>query len=143
MMRMLNKKDLKEELCSKITKAEWDALECGEGVYINSFNRSVMLRMRDAEVRAEGKLPRDSIDELTDDLSAYLKQYMADHPEGHKWIIFACLYLTFIEGLPMHPKSSAGWVEQGGKYYCIHKVEDSLTCGYCVCEKGLPPSEVS
>jgi uncharacterized protein (UPF0305 family) len=60
---------------------------------------------------------------------------MADRPEGHKWIILACLYLTFAERLPMHPQSAAKWIEKDGRFYCRYMEEDSVTCRYCMCEK--------
>ncbi len=67
--------------------------------------------------------------------SRYVVRYMKDKPEGHKWIILACLYLTFVEHLPMHPQHAAGWIEKDGRYYCPHMVPDSITCRYCMCEK--------
>ena len=78
-------------------------------------------------------MSEESVRELTEDLEKYLAEYLADHPEGHKWIIIACLYLTFAEGLPMHPQHAAKWQKTASGYVCPHKVEDSITCRYCVC----------
>ena len=133
-MERISLEKLKQDLCSRITKSEWTKLEeADKSLYINEFNRSVMLRMKTA-APGEGSADPKDLKALEDDLAAYLNEYMADHPEGHKWIIIACLFLTFIERRPMHPQSAAGWTEKDGRFYCPHKVEDSLTCRYCACE---------
>lgn len=124
--------ELKNELCGNISEEEWAALEAGEGLYINDHNRSTMLRMRDWSGE-DKEVPEPSVRELSEDLSAYLSEYMGDHPEAHKWIIMACIYLTFMERIPMHPKST-GWEYVDGRYVCPHCVPDSIICGYCMCE---------
>ena len=135
-----------------------------DGLCISAFNRDVCLRLLDADipgvtvdrdfaVSKESRGPKSTVDRdsvevdptnsgvdpadaatLEADLSAYLNEYMADRPEGHKWIILACLYLTFAERLPMHPQSAAKWVEKGGRQYCPSMAPESITCKYCVCE---------
>ena len=135
-----------------------------DGLCISAFNRDVCLRLldadipvvtvdRDSAVSKESCGPKSTVDRdsvevdptnsgvdpsdavaLEADLTTYLNEYMADRPEGHKWIILACLYLTFVERLPMHPQSAAKWVEKGGRCYCPSMAPESITCKYCVCE---------
>ena len=76
--------ELKNELCGNISEEEWAALEAGKGLYINDHNRSAMLRMRDW-AGEDAEVPEASVRELSEDLSAYLSEYMGDHPEAHKW----------------------------------------------------------
>ena len=130
-----------EQLKNRIGPEEAALLRKGtDGLCISAFNRDVCLRLLDAEVSTAGGDsatagdvdPTDAA-KLESDLSAYLNEYMADRPEGHKWIILACLYLTFAERLPMHPQTAAKWVEEDGRYYCPSMAPESVTCGYCVC----------
>ena len=127
--------ELKNELASQISNEEADALRSGRSLCINDFNRKVCVRLLDNERVDETAVPAERIEHLKAELSDYLKQYMADKPEGHKWIILVCLYLTYVERLPMHPQSAATWIEKDGKYYCAAMVPESITCSSCVCEK--------
>lgn len=128
------------QLKARISPREAEQLRNGtDGLCISAFNRDVCLRLLD-------DIPGVTVDRdfavidptdaaaLEADLSAYLNEYMADRPEGHKWIILACLYLTFAERLPMHPQSAAKWVEKDGRYYCPSMAPESITCKYCMCE---------
>ena len=132
-----------KQLKERISPREAALLRKGtDGLCISTFNRDVCLRLLDAEISTVGGTgcaaaefdPADAA-RLEADLTAYLNEYMADKPEGHKWIILACLYLTFAERLPMHPQSAAKWVEKDGRYYCPSMAPESVTCGYCMCEK--------
>lgn len=125
----------RETLLSRITDAEAAALRQGEGLYISEYNRGVCLRLLEDELPAEGEVPTDQAAALEEQLGDYLRQYMPEAPEGHKWIILACLYLTFAARLPMHPPSAAGWVERQGRYFCPAMEPDSFICGCCRCEK--------
>ena len=127
--------ELKDQLASQISSAEAEALRNGGELSINDFNRKVCVRLLDNECADETAVPAERIEHLKKELSDYLKQYMADKAEGHKWIILACLYLTYVERLPMHPQSEATWIEKDGKYYCAAMVPESITCSSCVCEK--------
>ncbi len=55
---------------------------------------------------------------LYETLRDYLTEYMAEQPEGWKYIILACLYLTFLSEWPMHPIDRLGIrVTEGGTVY--------------------------
>ena len=131
-----SKKQYKESLASQISGEEASALRMGgAGLCISEFNRAVCLRLLDLECADEGMVSLESAEELRGDLESYLNEFMQDRPEGHKWIILACLYLTFVEHLPMHPQQAAKWVEKDGKYFCPSMAPDSITCRYCMCER--------
>ena len=50
-------------------------------------------------------------------------------------IYIACVYLTFIEKLPMHPQTATGWVERDQAFFCpAYSGKDSV-CECCVCGK--------
>ncbi|MBQ9826796.1 MAG: hypothetical protein IJM61_06420 [Firmicutes bacterium] len=135
------------QLKKRISPEEAALLRKGtDGLCVSAFNRDVCLRLLDAEISMSGEsgtknsTGRDAVDpddaaRLEADLASYLNEYMADRPGGHKWIILACLYLTFAERLPMHPQSAAKWIEKDGRFYCRYMEEDSVTCRYCMCEK--------
>ncbi len=127
--------ELKKELASQISSAEAEALRSGGALTINDFNRNVCVRLLDNDCTDDSPVPAGRIESLKKELSDYLKQYMAEKPEGHKWIILACLYLTYVERKPMHPQTAATWIERDGKYYCAAMVPESITCSSCVCEK--------
>ena len=127
--------ELKDQLAAQISTAEAEALRNGGDLSINDFNRRVCIRLLDSGCTDDSPVPADRIEHLNKELSDYLKQYMVDKPEGHKWIIIACLYLTYVEHLPMHPQSPQTWIEKDGRYYCAAIVPESITCSSCVCEK--------
>ena len=128
---------LKMDLCSRITEEEWAQLhKSGCPLCISESNRRTVLRLRNLQPACEETVPLNSIRELETDLENYLHTYMADRPEGHKWIIIACLQLTFLEPLPMHPQEAARWQKRGDAYYCPACQKDTVSCGYCVCRPG-------
>ena len=128
--------ELKEKLKKQISPEEAEKLRNGgEGLCISSFNRDVCLRMLYNYSDDESLVPFEQIDALESELKNYLNEYMQDRPEGHKWIIIACEYLTFIEHKPMHPQFAAKWVEKDGRYYCPSMQPESITCSSCVCNE--------
>ena len=127
--------ELKDKLQEQISPEEAAALRAGgEGLSINAFNTSVCLRLLDDGRRDSTPVPYEKAQTLKTDLKNYLNEYMQDKPEGHKWIIIACLYLTFVERLPMHPQTASGWIEKDGHFYCPHMVPESFICSCCMCE---------
>lgn len=127
--------EYKKSLAGEISEKEAAALRSGgSGLCISDFNRSVCLRLLDNECTDESSVSLADARELRKDLEDYLAEYMQDRPEGHKWIILACLQLTFVDRLPMHPQHAANWTEKDGRYYCSHMVPESITCRYCMCE---------
>ena len=128
--------ELKKDLVLRISEQEADALRRGtESFYISPFNRDVCLRLLDDAKTDRSLVFEAKVRELESELTDYLNEYMQDKPEGHKWIIIACLYLTFAEHLPMHPQAAAKWTERDGRFFCPNMVPESITCGYCMCER--------
>ena len=145
-----------KSLCERITPEEWCALECADNkLYINDHNRLALLEMREVSQRANESsldscialggesetgvnIDAESAAALEGALQAFLDEYMAEAPEGHKWIILASLYLTYVAKRPMHPLARAGvTVEKrdGRKVFlCPNKiVGDNPICDACVC----------
>lgn len=127
---------LRKTLFDSITEDEWIRLEQNaKALPVGEFNRHVLLRMRDNQCGTYGDVPDERVSRLYILLKGYLEKYMPECPEGHKWIIIACIYLTFIEKLPMHPQAVTGWVERDQAFLCpAHSGQGSI-CEYCVCEK--------
>ena len=152
-----------KQLVDRVSADEWRLLEySGSGLRINEHNRTALLEMRDVANQippeadfeaATGNSPAgdvpgsdphvvqvnaDKAAVLEGDIQAYLDEHMADAPEGHKWIILASLYLTFVAKRPMHPIERAGVVVErvdgGVVYRCPYKVPgDNPICDSCVC----------
>ncbi|MBO4862279.1 MAG: hypothetical protein J5535_05235 [Firmicutes bacterium] len=128
-------REFKKTLADRISSEEAAALSSGAELCISDFNRAVCLRILEPGQCGEGSVSPEDADLLEKDLADYLNKYMQEKPEGHKWIILACLYLTFVERVPMHPQQAAKWVMNDGRYRCPSMAPDSITCRYCVCEE--------
>ncbi len=132
----MKKKEMRKKLIDSITKEEWEQLEQSTGTLsIGEFNRNVLLHIRDNDCGMEEDIPDERVQRLSVLLRDYLEKYMADRPEGHKWILIACIYLTFIEKIPMHPQDAVKWVERNHEYYCPAHSGAGSVCEYCVCKK--------
>ncbi len=130
--------EFKKSLQERISPREADALrDGGEDLVINEFNLGVCLRLLEDESACSSPVPLEKARSLETDLKNYLDEYMQDKPAGHKWIIIACLYLTFVERQPMHPQAAAGWTEKDGHFYCPHMVQESFICSCCMCEPAV------
>lgn len=130
-----------KQLCNAVTAREWKRLEQNDpGLAIGQFNRNTLLSMRDAKLPLF-EIPEADIQGLSTSLQKYLDQYMAEQPEGHKWIILACLFLALLQKQPMHPQSTVNWIRRvdgGGVLYlcpCKESGGGSI-CEYCVCQEG-------
>lgn len=131
----MTRKDLKQQLLNNITSEEWIQLEQkSEDFIINDFNRGVMLRLKENKTKSLETVPEKEIEQLSDELKDYLNQYMQDQPQAHKWIIFACIYLTYIEQVPMHPQDKVNWIKREDGYFCPYYSGEGA-CLYCMCEK--------
>lgn len=142
----MNVKILLEELKREISPGEWELLASEPCPFpISEHNRRTLLTMREQTDAAPGKVDGDRVKELRRRLSVYLERYMPAQPKGHKWIILASLYLTFILERPMHPAEAVHFRTEriAGKltYLCPCKSPDEESvCYFCVCrpapEKG-------
>lgn len=130
--------ELQNKLIEAITVDEWSQLEHGDSsLVISSFNREVLLSMRNTSVK-NFDIDTKSVRNLHEALQGYLDIYMANCPTGHKWIIIASIYLTFVQKLPMHPQQATHWkhIMTSGKleYVCPCKdTRANSVCSYCVC----------
>ena len=123
-------------LRSRISGDERRELEKGGGILISRYNRETVLRMLHENVSLTGTVDTECAEELESALEAYLGQYMADQPEGHKWIILCCLYLSQVVHEPLHPQQAAGWRIENGRYYCNAREDGpGSVCKWCLCEQ--------
>lgn len=130
----ISKRDYLEELRSRVSGDERVLLESGEGLVINEYNLATMKRLLYTQEVFEGTVDGLSSKGLEKTLEDYLNEYMADQPEGHKWIILCCLFLSQVAGEPMHPRAWTKWRELGGNYYCgAREDQEGSVCRWCVC----------
>ena len=68
----------------------------------------------------------------------FLKETWCSEPEAHKYVVLACLVLTYLKEVPMHPKDKVQYRTVGHdgikEYFCPAKT-DGLICGFCVAKK--------
>lgn len=123
-----------------MTELEWQNLQSGKDLIISEFNRTVVLEIKELHLIDETTIPEEDVRNLLSVLENFLVEQMPDKKKAWKWIYLACIYLTFIEGRPMHPiqllqirvKTDAG----KKIYYCPAKNNNpNTTCYYCVCQK--------
>lgn len=140
----MTKQELLNCLLRSVTKEEWEQLERGDrALYIGEYNRRTMLEARSfAQTQGNwetetARIPR--VQGLVRQLEEYLGQYMADHPEGHRWIIFCCVYLAFVREIPMHPQEIVKYTitqdADGIHYHCPSRTEEEgSVCLYCAAD---------
>ena len=138
---IVSKKDYLAMLRSEVSDAEMDALRDDDTLVISSYNRGTMERMLYTHEEFEGDTDTESAEGLSLALSSYLEKYMAEKPEGHKWIILSCLFLSMVAGEPMHPQLLTGWEKRADGYFCGAREDtEGSVCRWCVCrsknEKG-------
>lgn len=132
--------EYRERLLAQISEDERCLLEASDpSLVINEHNRRTLLEMRAGSCIADEDFDEELALALDGDLRAYLGEYMADQPEGHKWIVVASLYLAFVARRPMHAIDRAGIIieerDSATVYYCPSKTSgESLICDCCVCE---------
>ncbi len=133
----MKKEELRQKLLHSITDSEWRRLERRDStLHIGGFNREVLLRMREDRDCPEGDVPDQTVTGLSDALKAYLGQYMADCPEGRKWVILSCLYLACVKGVPLHPQETTRWTMCENGYVCPSHSGRNSICGYCICRES-------
>ena len=142
---LVTKKQLLEQLAGHISDAERISLEddgSSRELVISRYNRATILKLlsmkeSDADYWT---LTVDTalVDGLKGALEEYLCRYMGEQPEGHKWIILSCLFLTFILREPMHPQTIVRRERLGGLYHCpSREVQAGSLCRWCVCGQNV------
>ena len=131
---IVSRRDFLGELRRQVSDEEREDLEAGDIIFISWYNRETVLRLLHEDAPDGGSVDTEQAECLRRALMAYLNEYMSDCPQGHKWIILACLYLTMVACEPMHPQRMTGWQKRDGKYYCRAREEqDGSVCQWCVC----------
>lgn len=132
---IVSRSEFLDRLRSRISEEERGALQNDDGVLISRYNRATLLRMLNDDESKAGTVDTERADALEKALEAYLSRYMAENPEGHKWIILSCLYCSQVEGEPMHPREVAGWRREGSDYFCRAREDvPGSVCLWCVCQ---------
>lgn len=131
--------ELMKMLRARISPEEEALLRDGRGLTINEHNRSTALELLSAPPM-EGEVPEEEIGRLEGVLTGYLTEMLPEKPEAWKWIILACIYLSYAARRPMHPIEAAKIQvreEQGETvYYCpLRSPEEDTACRFCVCRK--------
>ncbi|MDD6155238.1 MAG: DUF2115 family protein [Eubacteriales bacterium] len=122
-------------LKNEISEEEVSDLRNGGELTINDFNRAKMVEMLGRVEAPAGDVDMAEVSAMRGQLHDFLYRYMSDKPEGHKWIILACLYLAFIAEEPLHPDYAVKWVLKSGSYFCPMREDGPESiCGYCVCK---------
>ena len=136
----MTKRELLKRLQESISEKEKEALyKLDSGLVIGKQNREAlkgMLEMSDIE---DSFIDDEKLKSLTEELQNYLDIYM-DKREGHKWVILASIYNSYVLEVPMHPINvvHAKMVMEDGKrvYYCpCREDQEGSLCKYCVCRK--------
>lgn len=134
---VITSKEFQALLVQQITAEERELLEKRTGsLIISEYNRNTLLRMLDRQVDSDDMVDKDRMIRLIRTLQNYLQTYMENQPEGHRWIILACLFLSGVVKEPMHPQAIVHWKQDssGMKYYCpAFSAEEGSACRFCVC----------
>lgn len=137
----IKKADLLERLRNAVTPAEWKNIINGQKLIVSTFNRNILLELKDVEIAdAQKVLEKKKIYGFCEIIKEYLSEHMKDKPEGWKWIIVSGIYLSFIAERPLHPLDvlDIKVIKEEGKpvYECPCKSGDANTvCQYCVCRR--------
>ena len=133
---LISRNEYLSGLRKQVSEEEREDLENGDILFISWYNRETMLRMLHSEALPDGTVDTNRAEALKDALRAYLNKHMADLPQGHKWIILSCLFLSMVAREPMHPQQMTGWQKQGDQYYCrAREDQDGSVCRWCVCRR--------
>ena len=135
----MDKAAFAERLVGALDGEEWKKLEDGTlGVPVSGHNRKVLLELRDTDAEFEGEVDDECADALSAALYEYLRETWPEQPGAHKYVVCACLVLTFVWEKPMHPQEDVKYftrVSEGkAEYFCPAKT-DSKICSFCAAER--------
>ena len=135
----MTKSQLAENIIKTIEKSEWQQLQEGTlPVPVSEHNRTVLLELPKAGVDYTGEVCDKAVHKLSDAVYEFWKETWCSEPEAHKFVVLACLVLTFLKEEPMHPKDKVQYRVVGHdgikEYFCPAKT-DGVICNYCVAKK--------
>ena len=135
----MTKTQLAENIIKSIEKNEWQQLQEGTlPVPVSEHNRKVLLVLHQCGVDYTGEVCDKDVHKLSDAVYEFLKETWCSEPEAHKYVVLACLVLTFLKEEPMHPKDKVQYRVVGHdgikEYFCPAKT-DGVICNYCVAKK--------
>ena len=101
----MTKTQLAENIIKSIEKNEWQQLQEGTlEVPVSEHNRTVLLELHQAGVDYTGEVCDKDVHKLSDAVYQFLKETWCSEPEAHKFVVLACLVLTFLKEEPICPK---------------------------------------
>lgn len=136
----MTKKELAENIIGSIDKIQWQQLKDGGiEIPVSEHNRKVLLELEESSEEFTGDVSRSDVEKLSASVYEFLKEVWAEEPEAHKFVVLACLALTFIKEIPMHAKEKVNYREEVGEngereFFCSAKT-DSVICNFCVAKK--------
>jgi len=134
------KEELKDGILAAFTEAEWAAMsEKRATVPLREANRETLLQLRERDEAFPGEVDDRLVRSLCDYLELYLRREWAEEPLAHKYVVQACLALTFLFDKPMHPPETVGYhslVENGtARYFCpAREPGPDSVCEFCCAE---------
>ena len=134
----MTKEALAEKILASFSEIEWERLENDRtDVPVSEYNRKTLLGLKNGNTVFEGHVREEDVRSLSDALRAFLTETWAEQPGAHKYVIGACLVLTFLLEIPMHPQEIVGYtetIEDGRKRYHCPAKGGSVICRHCVTE---------
>ena len=133
----MKKSELHREILEALSREEWAALEAERtAAPVSRFNREVLLALRDREEDFHGEAEDSRVRALRETVAAFLKQYWAEEPGAHKYVVLVCLALTFLYEKPMHPPERVRYrtlVREGkARYFCpAREPGEGSVCEFC------------
>ena len=133
------KSELRKEILSAFTEAEWDALVSGQpAAPVSPFNRETLLDLRERE-DFPGEASDARVRALRETVEGYLRRYWPEEPGAHKYVTAVCLAMTFLWEKPMHPPEKAHYrslVREGkARYFCpAREPGEGSVCEFCLSE---------
>jgi len=143
---IMKKSERLQALKEQITEKERTLLQEESKLSINAFNRKTMLELLADTTAYSGEVADGAAEHLKEINDAYLAKFFADKPDAWKWIYIACVYLSLVKGMPMHPQESVNYtteiIDGETVYFCKYKNDDPNThCGLCVCKKLIETAD--
>ena len=138
----MTKEDLAEQIIAAFDGEDWEMLDAGSpDLPVKGFFRKTLLKLMDPLSDYSGEVCDEKVEEFHEGLKAFLKEIRPDQPESHKYIISACMILTFLDELPMHPQRMVGYYtrlqDEEREYFCPEK-GSSAACRFCVARSCEP-----
>ena len=134
--------DLADVIIAEFTGEEWEMLDSGaQDIPVNDFYRKTLLEMMDPYRFFTGEVNDEEVEALREALEAHLAETQPENPDAHKYIIWASVIRTFLDGYPMHPLKEVQYytkVNDGVREYFCPRKGSGGECRFCVAKSCDP-----